>query len=94
MLEWYPPEWNLHQSEEIYLNRMQPYVERIEDYRRGPGDIVMFKMGRTIAHGGIMLPDNRMIHSWKPSRGVSIVGLSNDYWRKHYYGAFRVRGVD
>jgi len=57
-----------------------------------PGDLVFYNtLNRAYSHVGIYLGDGQFIHS--PSRGkaVSIVNMSEPYWRKRYNGARRVR---
>lgn len=57
-----------------------------------PGDLVFYNtLNKAYSHVGIYLGDGQFIHS--PSRGkaVSIVNMSEPYWRKRYNGARRVR---
>lgn len=52
----YPRDWHLHQSEERYVG----FIERLGrefDWRADPvkpADIVVFQLGRTFSHGGIV----------------------------------------
>lgn len=89
-LEWYAPDWNLHRSEELYLNRLLKYADEAIG-ARSVGDIVMFKMGRTVAHGGIWLGGESFAHSWRRSGGVVIDRMDNQFWQRHYHSAYRVR---
>lgn len=94
--DWYDSEWNLHRSEEKYLEYMMPHADRV--IVPEPGDIVMFRMGRTVAHGGIWLGQNRFVHCWNPG-GVTITDMQNDFWlasvggQPRLYGYFRVKGI-
>jgi len=57
----YPNDWHLHRSEERYLGIVQERSRPVE--APGPGDIVLFRWGRCIAHGGIVVQWPLIIHS-------------------------------
>lgn len=59
----YPHDWHLHRSEERYLNIVEQYAHKIETEPQ-PGDIVLFKFGRCISHGGIIIQWPEIIHSY------------------------------
>jgi len=88
--EWYPPEWNLHRGDELYLDGLAKHAEQVPWPE--PGDILMFKIGRTVSHAGIWLGNDQFIHSWKRSGGV-VIAQMNEYWWQHLYGYYRPRGV-
>jgi cell wall-associated NlpC family hydrolase len=48
----YPPDWHLHHDAEKYLGWVEQHCGRVE--QPGPGDIVVFRYGRTFSHGGIV----------------------------------------
>ena len=52
-IPFYPPDWNLHRDEERYLKGVMQYAREI-DGPPLPGDIAVFKFGRTFAHGVIV----------------------------------------
>lgn len=90
--DWYDPEWNMHRSEELYLKHIIPYVDAADVAQ--VGDIVLFRAGRTVSHAGIWLGyDNKFIHCWRPSGGVT-EDMLNDYWLPRLHGAYKVKGVD
>jgi cell wall-associated NlpC family hydrolase len=77
VIEWfdpgpYPPDWHLHRSEERYV----AFIERFAcefDWRADPvkpGDVVVWKYGRTFSHGGIVSLWPRVIHAFGPYRMV------------------------
>lgn len=55
------------------------------------GDLVFFQTtGRTISHVGVYLANNKFAHA-STSGGVMISDLNEDYWKKRYRAAGRVR---
>jgi len=57
----YPSDWALHRSEERYLDVVQQYAHRIDAPQ--PGDIVVWKFGRTFSHGAIVVQWPQVIHA-------------------------------
>jgi probable lipoprotein NlpC len=70
------------------------WVEKVENGRIEPGDLVFFKTAGNgaVSHVGIYLGDGWFIHaaSEGPKTGVIYSPLSEDYWRRTYAGAGRV----
>jgi cell wall-associated NlpC family hydrolase len=88
----YPVEWHMHRGEELYLDRLPEYCDPVE--RGEPADIVMFRIGRTVSHSGVLLDvPGQFVHAWSRDREVC-VATWNEYWAHHLYGYFRVRGID
>jgi cell wall-associated NlpC family hydrolase len=55
-------------------------------------DVVTFKNSKGIMnHAGVMLDDNRFINSCKA--GIVVYRLSDEVWRKRFYGFYRQKGV-
>lgn len=55
------------------------------------GDLVFFQTtGRTISHVGVYLANNKFVHA-STSGGVMISDLNEDYWKKRYRAAGRVK---
>jgi cell wall-associated NlpC family hydrolase len=57
----YPPDWHLHRSEEIYLGIVQRYATETE--APSPGDFVLYHFGRAWSHGAIVLEWPIIIHA-------------------------------
>lgn len=57
----YPIDWALHRGEERYLQIVERYCAAV-DYPK-PGDIIVFRFGRTYSHGGIVIQYPRIIHA-------------------------------
>ncbi|MCW2283378.1 NlpC/P60 family putative phage cell wall peptidase [Rhodoblastus acidophilus] len=48
----YAPDWMIHRNEEKYLEFFNRRCRRVQEPR--PGDIVLFRYGRSYSHGGIV----------------------------------------
>ena len=68
--DYYPMDWALHRSEEKYLENIKRYA--VETDNPKAGDVVVYKFGRCISHGGIIIDDDHIIHAWMKSGNVTI----------------------
>jgi hypothetical protein len=59
---YYPPDWHLHKDEERYLGWVKNRSRKVEEAQ--PGDIALFKFGRCVSHGGIVLAWPQIIHAY------------------------------
>ena len=65
---YYPPDWHLHRDAERYLEKLMPYARELAG-PPAPGDVAVFRFGRTFSHGAIVVDWPRLIHAyWR--RGV------------------------
>jgi cell wall-associated NlpC family hydrolase len=67
----YPPDWHIHRNEEKYMDNMRHWAKQVHaPPLRMPlaGDLVMFKIGRVFAHGGIITEWPKIIHAVGNSR--------------------------
>lgn len=64
---YYPHDWHFHRDEERYLGWIKQFAHQVETPQ--PGDIALFKFGRCISHGAIVLDWPMMIHAYH-DRGV------------------------
>lgn len=55
-----------------------------------PGDLLFFKTGFFDRHVGIYMGDSEFLHA-SNNRGVTISRLDQDYWRRKYWTARRIR---
>ena len=64
----YVPDWHLHRDAERYLEGLVRYAREIGDAPQGtgplPGDIALFRFGRTFSHGAIVTEWPRLIHAY------------------------------
>lgn len=71
----YPTDWHLHRSQEMFIEWVEKSGGR-EIAQPMPGDIALFKFGRTFSHGAIMLTPTRLIHSLK-DHGVVVNDITD-----------------
>jgi cell wall-associated NlpC family hydrolase len=66
----YSPAWMLHRSEEEYLRWIFPRAYKVETPEAA--DLVLFKVGRTYSHGGIVTSAKPLtiVHAYKPAGRV------------------------
>jgi cell wall-associated NlpC family hydrolase len=71
----YHQDWNLHRSEELFAGWVQSVARTVEQPE--PGDIALFRYGRCISHGGVVLEDrSEILHAFQPDGIVTITSLS------------------
>ena len=56
------------------------------------GDLLFFAINKSnkISHVGIYLKDDKFIHA-SSARGVVVSSLNDDYYKKYFYAAGRVK---
>lgn len=54
-IDYYPLDWNLNRDAERYMGYITKYMHEITEPDVKMGDVVLFKWGRTFAHGVIVL---------------------------------------
>jgi len=105
-VERYTSDWHLHRSEEKYLSKVEEYCGethpgevplelRMKDpgFRPLPGDIIMFRIGRTYSHGCVVTEWPMVVHANLPSgrvEEISVLGTPvsrrvsrvYSYWKK------------
>lgn len=59
---YYPADWHLHRSAELYLEVVKIWSHEILTAPR-PGDFVLYKYGRAYSHGAIVIEWPMIIHS-------------------------------
>lgn len=64
----YPMDWALHRSEEKYLGWVEKYAVKVE--RPLPGDVALYRFGRCVSHGAIVIGWPEIIHAHLPDRCV------------------------
>jgi cell wall-associated NlpC family hydrolase len=60
--EHYPHDWHLHRDEERFLAWLLKFAHQVEEPL--PGDIAIFRIGRTWSHGAIVINWPIVIHAW------------------------------
>jgi cell wall-associated NlpC family hydrolase len=72
----YPHDWHMHRGEELFLG----WLARIGAERTDaplPGDIAVFRDGRTFSHGAIVIGPQTVVHSYL-NRGVQTNRLDEE----------------
>lgn len=87
----YSCDWHLHRSEERYLGIVSTYADPVAEPL--PGDIVLFKFGRCISHGGIVVAWPLIIHSYI-GQGVIYGDATKGALASRLAGFWRVKGID
>jgi NlpC/P60 family putative phage cell wall peptidase len=59
----YVPDWHMHRDAERYMEGLLRYARPIERIPL-PGDIALFRFGRTFSHGAIIAAWPRLIHAY------------------------------
>jgi cell wall-associated NlpC family hydrolase len=67
----YPPDWFLHQENEIYLRCMEGRARLLPDSAiPGAGDLVLWQIGRAFGHAAIVTDWPNAVHAYAPARRV------------------------
>lgn len=75
----YPRDWHLHRGEERFLDLVERYAApRAAGEPALPGDIVLFRYGRTLSHGGISLGGSEILHAFISAGRVVIDDLARN----------------
>ena len=67
---YYPPDWMLHRDEERYLATVTRFAHPVVEPL--PGDVVVYRFGRCVSHGAIVVDWPTIIHAYAPDRKVSV----------------------
>lgn len=59
----YVPDWHMHKDAERFTEGLTAHARPIEG-PPGPGDIALFRFGRTFSHGAIVVEWPRLIHAY------------------------------
>ncbi|AZE67309.1 CHAP domain-containing protein [Pseudomonas synxantha] len=71
----YAQDWHLHRSRELYLGWLDEYGHEIETPQ--PGDVAIWKFGRTYSHGAVVVDEHRVIHSYRDV-GVEVADMREE----------------
>lgn len=67
---YYPPDFMMHRGEERYLSWVKKYARPVEIPL--PGDIALYKFGRSTSHGAIVVEWPSIIHAFIREGGVCL----------------------
>jgi cell wall-associated NlpC family hydrolase len=74
----YPHDWHMHRDEERFLATLEEYLQRVgddelpiqkrdPDFYVRPGNVLIWRYGRTFSHGAIVAQWPRIIHASFPA---------------------------
>lgn len=84
----YPKDWHLHQSDELFLKELAKHGA-VPVWVPKPGDVAMFKFGRAVSHGAIVVCWPCVVHSFHKG-GVQLDDAFNGPLNRRYAGAWSV----
>lgn len=74
----YAAQWHLHRGEELYLGHVERLGGReIAPAEASPGDLLLWRYGRTFSHGAILLNGGQVVHAVR-GQGVVLGDLRRD----------------
>ncbi len=89
----YPHDWHMHQDEERYLAIVERFCDRLPDGAQPlPGDLALYRFGRCISHGAIVIEWPVVLHSHIEAGAVVLDDtLANQGLAKRLRGCWRLR---
>ena len=89
----YSPDWHLHHTAELYVDGVLQFADEFEGEDPLPGDVVIWRFGRTFSHGAIVVQWPLIIHAYR-GLAVELAEASDGRLRGRPMRSFRVRGID
>lgn len=74
----YPADWMMHRDEERFLSFVLPHAREITEAEAKPGDLVIWKFGRTFSHSGILIDPPVVLHAVIRGQAVIRGDMSRD----------------
>lgn len=90
-VEHLPHDFHMHRSEEVYLRHVEQWAHRIEEDPL-PGDLVLYRIGRCISHGAIVVSWPTIIHAHVGKGVILDDATANAYLAEHQVGFWRING--
>jgi cell wall-associated NlpC family hydrolase len=88
----YVHDWMLHRSEEIYLGWVEKYAHCVEVPQ--PGDIALYRFGRTVSHAAIVVDWPTVIHAHLPDRMVVLADAEKGELPGRLFGFYSLWGAE
>lgn len=88
----YSHDWYLHRDEPLFMQEIEKHCNRVAEAL--PGDIVMFRFGRSPAHGAILIDRNMVIHAYRPEGRVTISEIVGSPLADKVTGYYRWKGFE
>lgn len=74
----YSEQWMMHRDEELYLAEVRRFSRQIPVEDAKPGDLIVWKFGRTYSHSAIVVEPPIVIHAVLKGRAVIRADISRD----------------
>lgn len=74
----YPADWMLHRDEERFLSFVLPHAREIAADEALPGDLIIWRFGRTFSHSAIIIDLPVVLHAVMRGRAVVRGDVSRD----------------
>lgn len=74
----YPADWMMHRDEERFLSFVLPQAREIEETEALPGDLVIWRFGRTFSHSAIIIDAPVVLHAVVRGAAVVRADMSRD----------------
>ena len=86
----YAWDWHLHQGAEKYRDWLDIYGDEVTNVE--PGDIALWRFGRTYSHGAIVMEDcETIVHAYRDAGRVTLGGLTETMLAGRQRVVYRVR---
>lgn len=59
----YTQDWMMHRDEELFLSFVLPHAREIDEADLQPGDLIIWKFGRTFSHSAIVIDYPTVLHA-------------------------------
>jgi hypothetical protein len=90
MIDPYPCDWHLHRSDERYLSIVERFFEKADNPL--PGYLALFRYGRSISHGAIVIEWPVVIHAYITAGAVVLDdAIANKDLAERFVGVWRLR---
>lgn len=85
----YSKDWNLHAGAD---NHIMEEVEKVSNKIENPdsGDLVLFSIGKCVAHVGLIVESDLFIHCYVKSRKCVVSRFKESEWTKRIVGFYRL----
>lgn len=85
----YPPDWNLNAGADDYITEeVRKFADQI--IKPDIGDLVLFRIGRCVAHVGVVIEDVLFVHCRRESKRCIVSSLRNSQWTKRISSFYRL----
>lgn len=74
----YSKQWYLHHDRELFLEYVRPHAAEVERDAAGPGDMAIWRFGRTFSHAAILIEPPVVLHAVALAGAVIRSDMSRD----------------